>query len=104
MKKVSEVSGSVREVSGKIQAARAWSVEALKKLGFRVLPSKANFIFAKHPLLDGGVLYTKLKERGILVRHFEKPRIREYNRITVGSEEQMTILIQTIQSILEERK
>ena len=65
--------------------------------------SRANFLFAKHPNLDGKTLYTELRARGVLVRHFEKPRISDYNRITVGSREQMDILIDTIRTILEER-
>ena len=83
---------------------RAFATEELKKLGFETTPSKANFIFAKHPELDGGVLYTRLKEMGILVRHFEKPRIREYNRITVGTKAQMQALLDAVKVILEENK
>ena len=83
---------------------RAFAVAELKKLGFEMTDSKANFIFAKHPALDGGELYAKLKERGILVRHFEKPRIREYNRITVGTREQMQALVDAVRQILEENK
>ena len=59
-----------REVSEKIQSARAWAVDALDNLGFQVLPSKANFIFARHPAVSGAELYTGLRQRGILVRHF----------------------------------
>ena len=66
--------------------------------------SKANFIFAKHASLDGGELYARLRERGILVRHFTKDKIAQYNRITVGSMEQMEDLISAISDILEETK
>ena len=82
---------------------RAYTAEALKKLGFEMTDSRANFLFAKHPKIDGKILYTELRTRGVLVRHFEKPRISDYNRITVGSREQMDILINTIRTILEER-
>ena len=81
---------------------RAYTAVELKKLGFTVTDSKTNFLFAAHKTADGGELYRKLKERGILVRHFESSRISQYNRITVGSREQMEKLIQTLKQILED--
>lgn len=81
---------------------REWTVEALKKLGFEVLPSKANFVFAKSGKIDGEKLYLELKNRGILVRHFTKEAICQYNRITIGTIEQMEKLIDTISLILKE--
>ncbi len=83
---------------------REWTVAELKKLGFVMTDSMANFIFSKHPNFDGGELYFKLRERGILVRHFTKDKISQYNRITVGSKEQMEELIGAISEILEETK
>lgn len=80
---------------------RQWSTEQLRKLGFTVLDSKANFVFAKSNRIDGEDLYQQLKQRGILVRHFTSPRIAQYNRITVGTMAQMEKLIQTIKEILE---
>ena len=62
----------------------------------------ANFIFAKHEKISGEELYLKLKERGILVRYFDKERIKDYNRITVGNFEQMNMLIKALKEILEE--
>ena len=79
---------------------RAYTTEKLQELGFRVLPSKANFVFASTPAMDGGELYRKLKERGVLVRHFDKPEICQFNRITIGTREQMDILLNTLKSIL----
>ena len=73
---------------------------ALEELGFYVLPSKANFLFARHDQFSGEGLYQELKKRGILVRHFSNPRIREYLRITIGTPEQMVILQDTLKSIL----
>lgn len=83
---------------------RDFCTDAMQKMGFLTTDSKANFIFAKHPKMDGGMLYEKLRERGILVRHFTNPLIAQYNRITVGTKEQMQALIDTIADILEEIK
>lgn len=73
----------------------------LKELGFTVTDSKANFVFAAHPALPGGALYEKLKEKGVLVRHFSSERIRDYSRITIGTKKQMNELIGKIREILE---
>lgn len=81
---------------------REWTTAQLKALGFEVLDSKANFVFAKSSRIDGEELYLALKARGILIRHFTKARIKDYNRITIGTSEQMQALISAIQSILEE--
>ena len=81
---------------------RAWTTRALENLGFTVLPSSANFVFAKSEKIDGGELYLKLKERGILVRHFTRERIRDFNRITIGTLEQMQALVAAIESIIKE--
>ena len=83
---------------------REWTIKQLKKLGFEVTNSKTNFVFAKSDKIEGKKLYLSLKDKGILVRHFDKDKIKEYNRITVGSFEQMKILIETIKTILEEVK
>ena len=82
---------------------REETATALKALGFEMTPSTTNFLFVKHPRLDGKQLYLDLKARGILVRHFDAPRISDYNRITVGTREQMQTLLRTIQTILEEQ-
>lgn len=81
---------------------REWTVKELENLGFEVLPSKANFVFAKSNKIDGETLYLELKKRGILIRHFTKEKICQYNRITIGTIEQMQKLIQTISEILQE--
>lgn len=85
-----------------IEENRAFTVSELKKLGFVMPDSKANFVFAKRPGTDGKELYLELKRRGILVRHFDKPAISDYNRITIGTMEQMTALINCLKEILEE--
>lgn len=92
-----------RENCEKIVAAREWTAAKLAALGFAVIPSTANFLFARHPAIGGRELYLTLKERGILIRHFDKPRIRDYNRITVGTKEQMRTLVASIETILKEK-
>lgn len=87
----------------RIQKTREYTVKELEKIGFSVLPSKANFIFARHDTVDGGYIYEKLKENGVLVRHFTAERIKDYNRITIGSREQMEILLEKLKLILDRR-
>ena len=82
---------------------REYTADSLKQLGFSVLPSKTNFVFAASNRIAGGELYRKLKARGILVRHFDLPRLKNYNRITVGSREQMDALLKQVKVILEEQ-
>ena len=81
---------------------RAYTTEALRALGFEVLPSLTNFVFAKTDKMSGEALYLELKRRGILVRHFGKPEITDYNRITIGTKEQMEALVATVSDILTE--
>ena len=66
--------------------------------------SKANFVFARHPEIEGAKLYQALKNKGILVRHFDKSRLTQYNRITVGSRAEMEALVTAIEAILEEQQ
>lgn len=86
-----------------IMENRQWTTSELEKLGFEVLPSLANFVFAQSDRIDGEKLYLALKDRGILVRHFTKPRIRNFNRITIGTRDQMEALIAAIADILKEQ-
>ena len=81
---------------------REWTEGELLKLGFSVLPSKANFVFAKSQEIDGEKLYLELKKCGILIRHFKKDRIKDYIRITIGTKEQMQVFINTLKEILGE--
>jgi histidinol-phosphate aminotransferase len=69
-------------------------------LGFEVLPSRANFLFATHPKHPASVLYARLRERGIIVRHFDKPRIENYLRISIGSEEANNSLLSAFQELV----
>ena len=88
----------------KIQTAREWTKEALSELGFEMTPSRANFLFAKSDRIGGKELYLRLKDEGILVRHFDSPRISDYVRITVGTIEQMQTLVNTIKNFAEMKR
>ena len=89
-----------REKCAEIMDTRAWTKKQLEKLGFTVLSSDTNFLFAKTPDMDGGQLYETLKTKGILVRHFGNPKISQYNRITIGTREQMETLVNTLKEVL----
>lgn len=84
----------------KIIEAREYTKVELQKLGFELTDSKSNFIFTKNSNIDGEMLYKKLKEKGILVRHFSKDRIKDYVRITVGTKEQMDALLAAIKTVI----
>ena len=86
-----------------IISTREKTQKDLTDLGFTVLPSKTNFLFAKSDKISGEKLYKKLKEKGVLVRHFEKERIKEFNRITIGSPKEMEIFISKVKEILEDK-
>ncbi len=86
----------------KIIQNREFTTNELFKLGFEILPSKANFIFAKSEKIGGEELYLKLKEKGVLVRHFTSERIKDFNRITIGSKPEMESFIQAVKDILGE--
>ena len=86
----------------KIMENRQWTTDQLRALGFTVVDSMTNFVLAKHPALEGKGFYLKLKENGILVRHFDTPRLRDYNRITIGSVREMQVFIEVTKKILED--
>ena len=83
---------------------REYVTGELRALGFDLTDSMTNFVFAKHNTVSGEDIYKGLRERGILVRHFSTPRICEYNRITVGSMDEMRALVEAIKDILEAKK
>lgn len=93
-----------REKCAAICRTRQWTAGQLEALGFQVLPSLTNFLFAKTEAMDGQALYQALKARGILVRHFSNSRICQYNRITIGTQAQMEQLVQTLKEVLYENQ
>lgn len=88
----------------KVIEAREYTKSELEKLGFFVLDSRANFLFAKSDKISGEELYLKLKENGVLVRHFTSEKIKDFNRITIGTKEQMDIFLGKTKEILEAKK
>lgn len=84
----------------KIIKSRQWTIKELDALGFETLPSKTNFIFTTNKNIKGEDLFNYLKSQNIIVRHFNKPRISEYLRITIGTQEQMETLIRKIRGYL----
>ena len=89
------------DMQKKIIDTRDKTALQLKALGFEMTDSKANFLFARCPGVGGGELYRKLREMGILVRYFDKPRISDYLRITIGTPEQMDALEGAVKTILK---
>ena len=88
----------------KIMETRQAAERELRELGFEMPTSRTNFFFARHPAIPGEELYRELRKRGILVRHFNQERIRDYNRISIGTPEQMEKLMDALRGILEGRK
>ena len=84
----------------KVIATREVLVAQLQQLGFEVLPSGANFVFARHPQRDGAELAAALRARAIIVRHFKAARIDQFLRITIGTDEQCATLVQALGEIL----
>ncbi len=89
------------EITKKIINTRERVIKDLENLGFYVLESKANFVFARHNKVLGKHLYESLKEHGVLVRYFNKERIDNFLRITIGTDEEMDILLKKLKLILQ---
>ena len=90
----------LEQTSKKVIQTRTKLVSELNALGFETLPSTANFIFTRHPQHAGATLYQALRDRGIIVRHFKLPRIEDFLRITIGTDEQSGELVATLKEIL----
>jgi histidinol-phosphate aminotransferase len=89
-----------RATCKKVMDTRARTVAALSKLGFLIVPSMANFIFIRPPGIQAGELYTRLKDDKVLVRYFDKPRINEYLRVTIGTDAEMQTFIEKTAKIV----
>jgi histidinol-phosphate aminotransferase len=89
-----------QETRGRIMASREELTHGLTGFGFEVLPSVANFVFARHPAHGGADLAARLRQHGVIVRHFGKPRIADFLRITIGTEEQCARLIELAAGLL----
>lgn len=91
-----------KEITGRITATRERAKKELAALGFTFPDSHANFIFASHKTVPAKEIFQALREREIYVRHWDKPRISNYLRITVGTEEQMDTLFGVLREILQQ--
>ena len=83
-----------------VMASRETLVAGLEQLGFAVLPSAANFIFARHPQHDAAKLAAQLRERQIIVRHFKQPRINQHLRISIGTDQECAALVDALRTVL----
>ena len=90
----------LKKISQAVIKTRENLIQSLNTLGFETIPSSANFIFTKHPKHDAAVVAAKLREKHIIVRHFKLPRIDQYLRITIGTDEQCDELVKAIKEIL----
>ena len=94
--------GYFHETTARITDTRERFVGRMEELGFNVLPSKANFVFAGHPQMPGEEYFTKLRNYNIIVRYFKKPRIENFVRITIGRDDEMDELLKATEEILKE--
>jgi histidinol-phosphate aminotransferase len=79
--------------------SREVTVAGLQALGFEVLPSAANFVFARHPHKDAATLAAGLREQGVIVRHFKQARIAQFLRISIGAPEQNQALLDALSGL-----
>lgn len=84
----------------RVIATREWTCAELEALAFDVMPSQANFLFVRHPQHTGKDLFTALRERGILVRHFDKDGLSDFLRISIGTDEEMQALVQALKALV----
>lgn len=89
-----------QETREKIMATRERITASLQNLGFKVIPSKANFIFITHEKTPAELIFKRLKEEGVLVRYFKKPGIDNYLRVSIGTDEEMDAMIEKLVTIL----
>lgn len=94
--------GYFRETCRQVIETREWAAQELVRRGFVVTDSRANFLFVRTPKMLSRVLFRELRQRAVLVRYFDEPRTEHWLRITVGTKEQMEILLQRLDKILKE--
>ena len=90
------------EITQRVIVTRERAAKSLRELGMDVLPSSANFLFVKSKKISGVNFFAALREKGILVRHFNKDRISDYLRISIGTDEEMDVFLDTCRRIIEE--
>lgn len=95
-----EDSGYYKKMAQKIIATREWTKKELARLGFSFCDSETNFIFATHNSVEACYIFKKLKEKHIFVRHFNSPRIDNYLRISIGTQDEMKYFISELEKIL----
>ena len=91
-----------RETTAKVIATRERVTEQLLAIGFKVTDSKANFVFISHKAIAAKDIFQQLRDKGVLVRYFDQPRIDEYLRVSIGTDEEMDAFIQAVQEIVGE--
>jgi len=91
-----------QETRDKIIKTRERVFQQLVKMGFKVIPSMSNFLFISHPTVPAVTIFQELRAKGILVRHFDKPRVENYLRVSIGSDEEMEAFLQAAASILHD--
>ena len=84
----------------KIITTRDWLAQEMSLLGCQVLPSQANFLFLRHPKVDGETYFQQLRQNGILVRHFDNPKIKDYIRVTIGTQDEMEQFLRVSREII----
>ena len=89
-----------KELTSKIIKTREETIEKLRNIGFKVMDSKSNFVFVSHEKVNAEELFKSLRKNGILVRYFNEPRINNFLRITIGTDEEMKTLIEVLKNIL----
>lgn len=92
------------ETRSRVVASRERLIAGLRELGLVVLPSVANFVFARHPSFEGADLAKQLREYGVIVRHFQRPRINRFLRISIGTDEQCDTLLGALREIVSRRR
>ena len=92
------------EINSRVTATRERIAQALRGLGFIVQPSSANFLFVEHPIIKGVEFFTALREKGILVRHFNKNRIADFLRISIGTDDDMDALLVACREIVRNKQ